>query len=240
LLRPSSAEVQIPTRLLPYSITDKMKSKLELIAYEALAHRPKVVVDIGYAQQPNPFLAGVIVYGVDIVEASAPYSKTFRCDLNIDKLPFQDQEIDVVTMGCTLAHVAHPLRVLADIHRVLKPGGRLVLSSPNPNYYWENVINILFHRFVRRVAKAKHEEHFFEFSRYNMRTIARRSGFEVTKELGYLLQLVKTTLRVNMTSYPGLAYEIIYVLEKMGETDSYATFEPASGGIQRIQTDLFS
>jgi SAM-dependent methyltransferase len=217
-----------------------MKSKLQVMAEEALAYKPSTIVDIGYAQEPNQFLTGVKVYGVDIVEALAPYEKTFKCDLNIDKLPFETGKIDLVTMGCTLAHVSHPLRVLAEINRILKLGGILIISSPNPNYYWENVVNIFYNHFKKRVAKAKHEEHFFEFSRYNMRTITGRAGFEVVKEIGFLFQLVKTPWRFDVSRRPGLAYEIVYVLKKKGAPEPYATFEPASGGIERIRTDLFS
>ncbi len=154
-----------------------MEQKPQLIAKEILASKPSTVVDIGYAQLPNPNFKDVRVYGVDIVEAPAPYEKTFVCDLNKDPLPFNKEEIDAVAMGCTLAHVANPLKVLGEVNRILKPGGILVVSSPNPNYYWENVLNIFYHHFKSRVIQAKHEEHFFEFSRYNMRTSAHRAGF---------------------------------------------------------------
>ena len=215
-----------------------MRQKPELIAKEVLESKPSKVVDIGYAQLPNPFLTGVKVYGVDIIEAPAPYEKTFVCDLNIEPLPFKTGEMDAVAMGCTLAHVANPLKVLGEINRILKPGGTLVLSSPNPNYYWENVLNIFYHHFKTRVAKAKHEEHFFDFSRYNMRTVGTRSGFEVVKEIGVSFYLVKTPIKFNPINYPGLAYEIIYVMKKIRDPESYATFEDKTG-IHQIKTNLY-
>jgi hypothetical protein len=88
-----------------------MKSKLRLIADEVLVHAPSTVVDIGYAQDPNPHLkeTGARVVGIDIVSQPAPYDETIVCDLNTTVLPFNDDSIDVVAMGCTLAHVASPL-----------------------------------------------------------------------------------------------------------------------------------
>jgi SAM-dependent methyltransferase len=121
-----------------------MKSKLEIIAEEALSWKPKTIVDIGYAQEPNTFFKDVTVYGIDIIEAPAPYEKTFTLDLNTDTLPFSDGEVDMVVMGCTLAHVAHPLKVLAEVNRILKDKGVLIVSSPNPNYYWETVLNVFY------------------------------------------------------------------------------------------------
>lgn len=215
-----------------------------LIAEAAQHYRPHRIVDIGYAQQPNQYLSeynpSAVVDGLDLVSVDSPrgYSHVHVCDLNTDTLPYEDGAISVFTMGCTLAHVANPLRVLWKINKALAPDGVLILSSPNPNYYWENVLNIFYRYFKKRVSKAKHEEHFFEFSRYNMRTVAERTGFEVVREIGVTFQLVKTPLRFNPIKYPGLAYEIIYVLEKRGEPHSYATFE-SSKGIERIQTNLY-
>src|SRR3989344_1970346 len=215
-----------------------MRSKLELIADEVLKTTPATVVDIGYAQTPNEFLKNVTVYGIDLVEASAPYAKTFVCDLNTDPLPFGDGEIDTVAMGCTLAHVANPLKVLGEVNRILPVGGTLVVSSPNPNYYWENVLNIFYHHFKNRVSRAKHVEHFFAFSRYNMRTIAERAGFEVVNEIGNLFCIVKTSICFNPIRIPGIAYEIIYTLKKIASPTSYATFE-GSKGIEQIPTHLY-
>ncbi len=212
-----------------------MRSKPELIAREVLAASPRTVVDIGYAQAPNHFLRGVAVYGVDLVKKPAPYAKTFVCDLHKDPLPFADGEIDAVIIGCTLAHVANPLKVLVEVNRVLCAGGTLVVSSPNPNYYWETIINIFYHYFKSRVSKAKHYEHFFEFSRYNMRTITKRAGFELIREVGCTFQLVKTKLKWNPLNHPGLAYEIIYLLEKRGQPEAFVTFE-SPAGIERIPT----
>jgi SAM-dependent methyltransferase len=215
-----------------------MKTKLELIAEEVLKYRPSTVVDIGYAQVPNTHFSDTKVYGVDLVKANAPYEKTFVCDLNRDPLPFKDGEIDAVAMGCTLAHVANPLKVLGEVNRILREGGVLVVSSPNPNYYWENVLNIFYHHFKKRVSAAKHIEHFFEFSRYNMRTIGERAGFSLANEIGVAFYLVKTPIKFNPVRHPGLAYEIIYTLKKVDTPQSYATFEDKDG-IRKVKTRLY-
>lgn len=46
-----------------------------------------------------------------------------------EKLPFGDDEFDAVTISFGLRNVAHPQAALAEMYRVLKPGGRLVICE---------------------------------------------------------------------------------------------------------------
>ena len=47
------------------------------------------------------------------------------------KIPFKDKLFDVVVLGEVCEHLFNPSEVLKEIHRVLKDGGHLVLSTPN-------------------------------------------------------------------------------------------------------------
>lgn len=46
-----------------------------------------------------------------------------------EQLPFGDDEFDAVTISFGLRNVAHPQAALAEMYRVLKPGGRLVICE---------------------------------------------------------------------------------------------------------------
>jgi demethylmenaquinone methyltransferase / 2-methoxy-6-polyprenyl-1,4-benzoquinol methylase len=46
-----------------------------------------------------------------------------------EKLPFGDDEFDAVTISFGLRNVEHPKTALAEMYRVLKPGGRLVVCE---------------------------------------------------------------------------------------------------------------
>jgi SAM-dependent methyltransferase len=48
-----------------------------------------------------------------------------------DALPFPDDSFDVVVAGELFEHVADPAAAVANVRRVLKPGGRIVGSVPN-------------------------------------------------------------------------------------------------------------
>jgi len=217
-----------------------LKGKTLLVAESVYRHRPdaKVILDVGYAQHPNTHLKGTI-YGVDIYTEFTPetYHQIDNVDLNTCELPYEDSKFDAVTMGCVLAHVTNPLGLLVELNRVLKPDGVLVLSSPNPNYYWEQVLNTFFHFFKGRVAKSKFLEHFYEFTRFNMRTIADRSGFTVTDEVGVSFRFMKLNIVIQPEKYPGIAYEIVYTLEKTHEPEMYTICELADGN-KKLPTTL--
>lgn len=48
-----------------------------------------------------------------------------------EEIPFDDASFDMVTCQTLLIHVPKPDRVLAEMYRVLKPGGLLVVAEPN-------------------------------------------------------------------------------------------------------------
>jgi SAM-dependent methyltransferase len=65
-------------------------------------------------------------------------------DLERDPFPFADSQFDVVTWCEVIEHLTeNPVFTLSEIHRVLKPGGAVVISTPNVARI-ENVIRVCF------------------------------------------------------------------------------------------------
>ena len=68
----------------------------------------------------------------------SPCSEAFGLDMRMgdpaidsqNPLPFESSQFDLVTMLAVLEHLTEPRAVIQDIARVLKPGGRLVLTTP--------------------------------------------------------------------------------------------------------------
>ena len=48
-----------------------------------------------------------------------------------EKTAFQDEMFDIIICSEVLEHVPQPQHCLAEIHRILKPGGTAVFSTPN-------------------------------------------------------------------------------------------------------------
>lgn len=60
----------------------------------------------------------------------------FVQDLNANpKLPFGDREFDAVLNCVSVQYLQYPEAVFAEIHRVLKPGGILIISFSNRMFY---------------------------------------------------------------------------------------------------------
>jgi SAM-dependent methyltransferase len=81
---------------------------------------------------------GYSVTGVDI--APERFSKAIddldlevlRCDIETQVLPFHDCQFDVVLFNELFEHLRiNPIFTMREVHRILKPGGVLFLSTPN-------------------------------------------------------------------------------------------------------------
>lgn len=91
------------------------------------------VLDFGCGAKPyeSLFPHASQYIGVDI-KTSGHDHKNSKVDIFYDgaTLPFEDGGFDGVVSFEVLEHVFNPVEVLAEIHRVLRPGGVLLLSVP--------------------------------------------------------------------------------------------------------------
>lgn len=66
------------------------------------------------------------------------------CDIETERLPFADNSFDEVLFNEVFEHLRiDPIFTMEEIHRVLRPGGRLWLSTPNLRSL-RGIINFLF------------------------------------------------------------------------------------------------
>jgi malonyl-CoA O-methyltransferase len=74
--------------------------------------------------------------GLDIAESHVTYNRgayTHQADWLVADgatLPVRDNAFDVAVLGEILEHVIDPAAVLAEAERVVKPGGRVIVSTP--------------------------------------------------------------------------------------------------------------
>lgn len=77
---------------------------------------------------------GCDAHGVEadanILRVAARYGLTVRVGL-FEPEAYEPASFDVVTLDQVIEHVGDPMRVLAGVARVLKPGGMAILSTPN-------------------------------------------------------------------------------------------------------------
>jgi SAM-dependent methyltransferase len=60
-----------------------------------------------------------------------PGQKVDVVNLNTERFPYQDASFDLVTATEVVEHLERYREVLRDMHRIIKPGGSCILSTPN-------------------------------------------------------------------------------------------------------------
>lgn len=91
------------------------------------------------------------IWGIDISPAMVSLAATRLADArvgDVEQLPYEDNFFDVVFARSVIHHLAHPARGVAELFRVLKPGGRIVFLDTHDN--------ILSHLPRKRMQASEH------------------------------------------------------------------------------------
>ena len=170
-------------------------------------------LDIGWYQNPNMFLKEVI--GLDVVKpAKLPfnYIKAYSIDINKPyPYPFEDNCFDTVVAGEVIEHIPDLDSFMKEIHRILKPNGVLIISTPNPASPTEVLVHFskwLFGKIDLNMGTKGDYVHEFLFT--NMITLLNVYGFKPIKMDGTYIQIPFTDIQICVNIQP-LTYQTIYV-----------------------------
>jgi ubiquinone/menaquinone biosynthesis C-methylase UbiE len=156
-----------------------------------LAHYPKRVEKL-VLTEPDPHMRRrLAARGAEVVDASA------------EALPFPDGSFDAVVTTLVLCSVGDPDRALAELHRVLAPGGKLVFlehvaaGEGTRRRRWQQRIDPLWNRIMGNCHLARHTEE----------SIA-RAGFRITRiereSMRKAMPLVRPTIRGEAVRVSGV------------------------------------
>ena len=95
---------------------------------------------------------------------------------DIEALPYSENTFDAAFATEVMEHLATPLKALTEIHRVLKPGGWLLVSLPNRDWF-------RFDEYIRGRSKFQPvDDHFYRV--VEMEGFLQQAGFVVRKVRG--------------------------------------------------------
>ncbi len=130
----------IAATYLPSTILGLSEARREILHMFLGDLPPGRVLDVGCGnggflhrmQQLGWSATGVDFDPKAIENAQTKYGQALTLlNTDLSKAHFPDNSFDVVTMSHVIEHVPDPVALLIEARRVLKPGGRLVVTTPN-------------------------------------------------------------------------------------------------------------
>lgn len=135
--------------------------------------------------------AGFSVQGIEI---NAGAARMCREELGLDVRAgvlepdtYPPDTFDVVSMGDVIEHVPDPVHTLRTVARILKPGGHVIISTPNVDSA------------AARFLQVKPEEHIYYFSARTLAASLQKAGLE-TVQMGTLDRYRNVTAMTHSTT----------------------------------------
>jgi 2-polyprenyl-3-methyl-5-hydroxy-6-metoxy-1,4-benzoquinol methylase len=187
------------------------QSRQEMLGF--LPPDPKRLIDIGCGE--GLFGAAVKArfptcetWGVELVPDAAERAAT-RNDHVLRTSFEQPVELpaayfDVVTMNDVLEHMTWPEPALANVKRILRPGGKLVLSLPNVQYYLNVRDLVLKNDWEYRDRGVLDRTHFRFFTSRSATRLLQQNGFQVEQIVGINPSRLKPHYRALFAMAPRL------------------------------------
>jgi SAM-dependent methyltransferase len=168
-----------------------LESNLEFLRRADVAGAPAKILEIGCgrgAMLDHLRGAGHAVTGIDIDAAALSQCQESYPGLSVfvasgDALPFADGSFDIVLSFDVFEHIKDSDRHLAQVRRVLKPGGRYVLQTPNK---WTNIPFELLRQWKKYHSgpiesyRAVVEDHCALHNYWQLRRRFARNGFDTS------------------------------------------------------------
>jgi SAM-dependent methyltransferase len=107
------------------------------------------------------------------------------CDIE-SGLDYPDASFDLVFCSEVIEHMSSPEILVAEMSRVLKPGGLLVVSTPNSAFWLYRVLGV----FGYTVSELQHPKHFQFFSRRSLLKLLTNANLRPTRVLGRNMYLI--------------------------------------------------
>jgi SAM-dependent methyltransferase len=196
-VKPAHAARLAPRFLLRYLKHFEAEIERALAEFAAQIPAGARVLDAGSGQgQYRPFFSRQRYTGIDlgIGDAAWDYSRV-NVRGNLESLPFPDCAFAAAINIVTLEHVRNPACVLAELARVLEPGGRLLLAAP---LEWEE-------------HQQPHD--YYRFTRYALKDLLARAGFTGLRiePAGGIFRLLSRRILAGAEFVP-FPFDLLYLL----------------------------
>lgn len=159
------------------------------ISRRVAALAPGRLLDVGcgdgrLAREIKQVLPHVVVHGCDLsavaLDRAQGLDRRYVMDLNVERLPESDGSLDLVIASEVIEHLIEPGRAIAEFHRVVRPGGHVLITVPNVAF-WRFRLEALRGGVPSVTAD---ERHLHSFNAALLKAVVVREGFEVLTVTG--------------------------------------------------------
>jgi len=217
---------------------------MDIIARQMPRNKHASILDVGcgdgsFLRQLDKKLSQPYEYhGVDYSEYKVrkahalPY-RILRCNLE-EGIPYEDASFDLVYSGEVIEHIYNPDFMLEECRRVLKPGGLLIISTPNLQAWYNRILFLcgiqpLFYEvstrssmigagIMRRVKlRSVPIGHLRVFNHRGLTDLLKNEGFDVLASTGARFQSLPKTIQIIDSAFnlrPTLASIILITARK--------------------------
>lgn len=151
---------------------------------DALEHAPRgplldVGCSLGYALEAARSL-GLQASGADVSDHAVAACRALGFDAragSLQALPFDDGEFAIVVMKHVLEHTPDPRRALAEVSRVLRPGGAVFIAVPDADHFRAKQRPHTSRFFCGEGGRA----HYVYYTTRTLRRVLEQQGFDVVQ-----------------------------------------------------------
>jgi len=168
-------------------------------------------------------------YGIDLekytelesnAERAVKYGiKLKNCDLAHEKIPFEDNYFNIVVFSEVIEHFNfHPQAAINEIYRILKPGGKMIITTPNQNRLM-NIIKLIIGRSINYDIAEEYTiaTHYREYNYAELLHLCGKAGFGTVQKKYFTYHnndFLRKILTYLFKVIPGLSDDILVIAEK--------------------------
>lgn len=159
------------------------------------------------------------IYGVDASAKACKIAmrrgyKAYICNVEKEKLPFDDDFFDIIVINDVLEHLIDPDNLLREAHRVLKGEGVLVISVPNISCPFSWFVQVFLD--LPPVQSARYKSvHVRDYTLRILKIVLKYNGFKIKQVKGtYLYPFTNMISRHVANLFPRLSERLILICEK--------------------------
>jgi 2-polyprenyl-3-methyl-5-hydroxy-6-metoxy-1,4-benzoquinol methylase len=149
---------------------------------------------------------GCKAYGLEVDENVKRIADSLGLNMTIGTLesnPFETEFFDFITMDQVVEHLQEPATALKEARRILKPEGRLILSTPNCRGWGRSA-------FGRRWINWHTPYHLNLFSKKSIKLMVEQAGFEIEKIISLTASDWLYYQLVHLALYPDYGTPSVY------------------------------